>query len=48
MPPAARVTDPVEHGLGMLGMIAGMVVGAVVGVAILAATIATGGAALAM
>jgi len=46
MPEAARLTDPVEHGLGMLGMVAGMVLGAVVGAIAVAATVATGGAAL--
>jgi RHS repeat-associated protein len=45
---AARLTDPVEHGLGMLGMLAGLVLGAVVGVILVAATVATGGGALAI
>jgi RHS repeat-associated protein len=45
---AARMTDPVEHGLGMLGMLAGLVLGAVVGAVLVAATVATGGAALAV
>ena len=40
---AARLTDPVEHGFGMAGMIAGLVLGAVVGVILIAATVATGG-----
>ena len=45
---AARFTDPVEHSLGMLGMLAGMVLGAVVGAILIAATVATGGGALAL
>src|SRR6185295_14094059 len=45
---AARLTDPVDHSLGMLGMIAGMLLGAVVGALLVAATIATGGGALAI
>ncbi len=45
---AARLTDPVEHGLGMAGMLAGLVLGAVVGALIVAATVATGGGALAI
>ncbi|HKE23023.1 MAG TPA: RHS repeat-associated core domain-containing protein [Bryobacteraceae bacterium] len=45
---AARFTDSVEHGLGMLGMLAGMVLGAVVGALLIAATVATGGGALAL
>jgi RHS repeat-associated protein len=48
MPEAARLTDPVEHGLGMLGMIGGMILGAAVGAIAIAATVATGGAALAI
>lgn len=43
---AARITDPVEHGLGMLGLLAGLLLGVLVGVALVAATVATGGAAL--
>jgi RHS repeat-associated protein len=43
MPPAARRTDPIEHGLGMLGMIAGMVLGAVLVATLAAGTIASGG-----
>jgi RHS repeat-associated protein len=43
---AARLTDPVEHGLGMLGMLAGLVLGAIVGAILVAATVATGGGAL--
>ncbi len=39
MPPAARITDGVQHGLGLLGML----VGAVVGAALVVGTCATGG-----
>lgn len=39
MPPAARITDGLEHGLGLLGMIAGVAIGA----ALVAGTCATGG-----
>ena len=45
---AARLSDPVEHGLGMLGMIGGMLLGAAVGAILVAATVATGGGALAL
>ena len=45
---AARMEDPIEHGIGLLGMLAGMLLGAIVGAIIVAATIATGGAALAI
>ncbi|HEY6330929.1 MAG TPA: RHS repeat-associated core domain-containing protein [Blastocatellia bacterium] len=43
MPPAARRTDPIEHGLGMLGMLAGMVIGAVLVATLAAGTVASGG-----
>src|SRR5215471_10826719 len=43
MPPAARRTDPVEHGLGMLGMLAGMIAGAILVSVLAAGTIASGG-----
>jgi hypothetical protein len=43
--PAARQTDEIAHGLGLLGMVAGALVGVAVGVAVVAATAATGGAA---
>jgi uncharacterized Zn-binding protein involved in type VI secretion len=43
---AARLTDPIGHGLGLLGMIGGMLLGAVVGAVLLAGAIATGGALL--
>ena len=39
MPLAARIQDPVEHGLGMLGMAAGILAGALIG----AAMVGTGG-----
>ena len=42
MPPAARVTDSVEHGFGAMGMLAGALAGAIVAAAI----IGTGGTAL--
>src|SRR5262249_32031660 len=45
---AARLTDPVEHGLGMLGMSGGVGLGAGVGALRIAATVATGGGALAL
>lgn len=45
---AARMGDPIEHSVGLLGMLAGMVLGAVVGVILIAATVATGGGALAL
>jgi RHS repeat-associated protein len=45
---AARMEDPIEHGIGLLGMLAGMLLGAIVGAILIAATIATGGAALAI
>lgn len=41
---AARATDPIGHGYGMLGILAGVVVGAV----IVAAGVVTGGAAIAL
>ncbi|MFO0603527.1 MAG: glycohydrolase toxin TNT-related protein [Polyangiales bacterium] len=40
---AARFTDPITHGLGMLGMVAGAIAGAVVGAALIAGAVATGG-----
>ncbi len=43
---AARLTDPIGHGLGLLGMIGGMILGAVVGAILVAGAIATGGALL--
>jgi uncharacterized Zn-binding protein involved in type VI secretion len=43
---AARLTDPIGHGLGFLGMIGGMLLGAVIGGLLLGAAIATGGALL--
>src|SRR5262252_100828 len=43
MPPAARRTDPVEHGLGMLGMLAGMIIGAALVALLAGGTIASGG-----
>ncbi|MGH9760812.1 MAG: DUF6531 domain-containing protein, partial [Blastocatellia bacterium] len=43
MPPAARRTDPVEHGLGMLGMVAGMLLGAALVAIFAAGTVASGG-----
>jgi uncharacterized Zn-binding protein involved in type VI secretion len=43
---AARLTDPVGHSLGLLGMIAGAIVGAVVGAILIAGAVATGGALL--
>ncbi len=39
MPPAARITDVVQHGLGLLGMLAGALIGA----ALVVGTCATGG-----
>ncbi|WP_343718224.1 PAAR domain-containing protein, partial [Inquilinus sp.] len=45
---AARLGDPIAHSSGMFGFIMGAIVGAVVGIAIVAATVATGGAALAV
>ncbi len=45
---AARMTDPIEHGLGLLGMLAGLILGAIIGAILVAATIATGGGALAI
>lgn len=45
---AARLTDPVGHGLGMIGMIAGAVAGAVVGALLIAGGIVTGGALIAV
>lgn len=43
---AARLGDPVSHGLGMMGMLAGALAGAAIGAAMVAATAATGGLAL--
>jgi uncharacterized Zn-binding protein involved in type VI secretion len=43
--PAARKTDEIAHGWGLLGMVAGALAGVAVGVAVVAATAATGGAA---
>jgi uncharacterized Zn-binding protein involved in type VI secretion len=43
---AARLTDPVGHSLGLLGMIAGAIIGAVVGAVLVVGAIATGGALL--
>jgi len=43
--PAARRTDEIAHGWGMLGMVAGALVGVAVGAAVVAATAATGGVA---
>jgi uncharacterized Zn-binding protein involved in type VI secretion len=40
---AARLKDPVGHGLGLLGMIGGAIIGAVVGALLIAGAIATGG-----
>jgi uncharacterized Zn-binding protein involved in type VI secretion len=45
---AARVTDPVGHGYGLLGMIAGAAAGAVIGALLVTATVTTGGGALAV
>src|SRR5262245_10694195 len=41
---AARLTDPVGHGLGMLGMIGGAILGAVAAGVLIAGGIVTGGA----
>jgi hypothetical protein len=43
--PAARRTDEIAHGFGLLAMVAGAVAGVVIGAAVVAATAATGGAA---
>ncbi len=43
---AARLTDPVGHGLGIVGMLAGAMLGAVVGAILVLGAIATGGALL--
>lgn len=43
--PAARRTDEIAHGWGMLGMVAGALAGVAVGIAVVGATAATGGAA---
>jgi hypothetical protein len=40
---AARLTDPVGHGLGMLGMIGGAILGAVAAGLLIAGGIVTGG-----
>ncbi|WP_338846906.1 PAAR domain-containing protein [Massilia sp. W12] len=45
---AARLGDEVAHGFGLMSMVAGAVVGAVVGAALVGATVATGGAAIAI
>jgi RHS repeat-associated protein len=44
---AARLTDPVGHGFGMLGMIGGAMLGLLVGGLLIAGAVATGGALLA-
>ena len=44
MPEAARIGDPIEHSLALVGLLAGAVLGA----ALVVATAATGGAALAL
>lgn len=46
--PAARLLDTISHTSALSGMIGGMILGAVVGAVIVGATIATGGAALAV
>ncbi|MFO0609829.1 MAG: PAAR domain-containing protein [Polyangiales bacterium] len=43
--PAARRTDEIAHGWGLLGMVAGALAGVAVGIAVVGATAATGGAA---
>jgi hypothetical protein len=45
---AARLTDPVGHGLGMLGMIGGAILGAVAAGLLIAGGIVTGGALIAV
>ena len=45
---AARLSDPVGHGLGMIGMIAGAIAGAVVGALLIAGGVVTGGALIAV
>lgn len=45
---AARLTDPVGHGLGMLGMIGGAILGAVAAALLIAGGIVTGGALIAV
>jgi len=45
---AARLTDPVGHGLGMLGMIGGAILGAVVAGLLIAGGIVTGGVLIAV
>lgn len=45
---AARMSDEVAHGFGLLAMVGGALLGAAVGAAIIGATAATGGAALAI
>src|ERR1043166_8857452 len=45
---AARLSDPVGHGLGMIGMIAGAIAGAVVGALLIAGGGVTGGALIAV
>ncbi len=45
---AARMGDEIAHGMGLLAVVAGAVVGSVVGSAIIGATVATGGAAVAI
>jgi uncharacterized Zn-binding protein involved in type VI secretion len=47
MPPAARITDSVEHGFGLAGMMGGAVLGALAGAALVTAGVATGGLAIA-
>lgn len=41
---AARLTDPVGHSLGILGMLGGMLLGAIIGAALVVGAVATGGA----
>jgi uncharacterized Zn-binding protein involved in type VI secretion len=45
---AARLTDPVGHGFGMLGMIGGAILGAVAAALLIAGGIVTGGALIAV
>jgi hypothetical protein len=46
MPPAARITDSVEYGFGLAGMMGGAVLGALAGAALVTAGVATGGLAI--
>jgi hypothetical protein len=45
---AARLTDPVGHGFGMLGMVGGALLGAVAGALLIAGGVVTGGVLIAV